>query len=71
MGIKEWKGQEVTIKVGYDKCLGHGECVDVCPSSVYELTDNKAVPVNINDCIQCCSCVASCPEHAIEHSACL
>jgi NAD-dependent dihydropyrimidine dehydrogenase PreA subunit len=71
MGIKEWKGQEVTIKVDYDKCLGHGECVAVCPSSVYELTDNKAVPVNINDCIQCCSCVASCPEHAIEHSACL
>jgi len=41
----------VTIKVDYDKCKGHGDCVDSCPGEVYELKDGKAVPVNINDCV--------------------
>ena len=71
MEIKEWKSEEVTIRVEYDKCVGPGEFVDVCPSSVYELKENKAIPINIKDCIQFCSYVASCPEHAIDHSACL
>jgi len=71
MDIKEWKTEGFTIQVEYDKCVGHGECVDVCPSSVYEHKENRAIPINIQDCIQCCSCVASCPEDAINHSACL
>ena len=70
MDLKEWKSAEVTIRIDYDKCVGHGECVDACPSSVYELKDGKAVPVNIGECIQCCTCVQSCPENAIIHSAC-
>jgi len=68
--IKEWTGSEVTIKVDYAKCSGQAECVDACPSSVYELQNGKAVPVNIDDCIECCTCVSVCPEGAIQHSAC-
>jgi NAD-dependent dihydropyrimidine dehydrogenase PreA subunit len=71
MTITEWKSAVVTIKVDYEKCVGYGECVDVCPSSVYELKDGKAVPARIGECIECCSCVAACPEHAIEHSSCI
>ena len=70
MDQKQWSSEEVTIKVDYDTCAGHGDCVDVCPSEVYELQNNKAVPVNIDDCVQCCACVESCPEQAIDHSAC-
>jgi len=70
MAIKTWQSEMVTIKVDYDKCKGHGDCVDSCPSEVYELIDNKAVPVNINDCVECCTCVEVCPENAIDHSAC-
>ncbi len=70
MDIKTWEGTEVTIKVDYDKCSGKGECTGSCPSSVYELQGGKAVPVNINECIECCTCVTVCPEGAIEHSAC-
>jgi len=70
MDIKTWEGEEVAIKVDYDKCSGKGECAESCPSSVYELQDGKAVPVNINECIECCTCVTVCPEGAIEHSAC-
>ncbi|NNG01930.1 MAG: 4Fe-4S dicluster domain-containing protein [Desulfobacteraceae bacterium] len=70
MNQKQWKSDDVTIKIDYDECAGHGDCVDTCPSEVYELTDNKSVPVNIDACIQCCACVEACPEEAIAHSAC-
>ncbi len=69
MVIKEFKG-EVTIKIDYDKCKGHAECVDVCPADVYELKDGKSTAPMVNDCIECCSCVEVCPEGAIEHSSC-
>ena len=70
MDIKTWEGAEVTIKVDYDRCSGKGECVESCPSAVYELQSGKSVPVNIDACIECCGCVSICPEIAIEHSAC-
>ena len=28
------------------------------------------VPVNIDECVECCTCVETCPEGAIDHSAC-
>ena len=37
------------VTVDNDKCIGDGECVDVCPVEVYELQDGKAVPVNMGD----------------------
>ncbi len=70
MSTKEWQGEIVTIKVDYEKCTGKGECADSCPSSVYEVKEGKAVVVNIDECIECCTCVDVCPENAIEHSAC-
>jgi NAD-dependent dihydropyrimidine dehydrogenase PreA subunit len=70
MTIKTWQGDDVTIKVNYDKCKGAGECVSSCPGEVYELIDNKAVPEHINNCIECCTCVEVCPEGAIDHSSC-
>jgi NAD-dependent dihydropyrimidine dehydrogenase PreA subunit len=70
LDIREWRSDAVTIKVDYGKCVAHGNCVEACPSDVYELQNGKAVPVGIDDCIECCACVESCPEKAIEHSAC-
>jgi len=67
--IKEFK-DEVTIKVDYDKCQGHGDCVESCPVDVYELVEGKATAPNIEECIECCACAAVCPEDAIEHSSC-
>ncbi len=68
--IREWKSDAWTIKVDYDKCVGAGECVDICPAEVYELVDGKTVPKNIDECTECCSCVEVCPQGAIEHSSC-
>lgn len=70
MDIHEWNSDAVTIKIDYDKCVGHANCVDTCPSEVYEIQNGKAVPTGIDACIECCACVESCPETAIDHSAC-
>ncbi|MBQ4132980.1 MAG: 4Fe-4S binding protein [Desulfovibrionaceae bacterium] len=48
-----------------ENCIGCGECVDVCPVNVYEMDNNKSVPVNAEECIGCMSCVEVCPVEAI------
>jgi NAD-dependent dihydropyrimidine dehydrogenase PreA subunit len=53
------------IEVDQEKCIGCGECVDVCPVDVYEMQDEKSVPVNAEECIGCESCVEVCEQDAI------
>lgn len=55
---------EVTVDT--EKCVGCGECVDVCPVEVYELQDGKSAPVNYEECLGCESCVEVCSTDAIE-----
>ena len=52
-------------EVDADKCVGCGECVEVCPTDVYELQDEKSVVVNEAECVGCESCVEVCEEGAI------
>ena len=66
-----FKSDAVTITVDNDRCKGHGECADNCPGEVYDIVDGKAVAPRIDDCVECCACVESCPESAIDHSSCL
>jgi len=70
--IKEFVSSsgDITIKIDYDKCNGSAKCIEDCPVDVYELVDGKAVASKIDDCIECCICVSSCPNGAIEHSSC-
>ena len=51
--------------VDHDKCIGCGECVEVCPVEVFELEDEKAVPANADECLGCESCVEVCEQGAI------
>jgi NAD-dependent dihydropyrimidine dehydrogenase PreA subunit len=60
----------VSIEVDKDKCEACGECVDVCPSGVFEISDGVSQPVNIDECVECCSCVEVCPNEAISHDSC-
>ena len=53
------------IEVDKEKCIGCGECVDVCPVDVYEMNDEKSVPVNVEECIGCESCIEVCEQEAI------
>ena len=54
-----------SVEVNAEKCVGCGECVDVCPVEVFELQDEKSVPVNAEECLGCESCVEVCEEGAI------
>lgn len=51
--------------VDHEKCTGCGECVDICPDEVYELQNEKSVPVHAEDCTGCESCVEVCEQEAI------
>lgn len=53
------------VTVDEDKCVGCGECVNVCPTSVYEMKDGKSDPVNAEECLGCESCVEVCEGHCI------
>ena len=53
------------VEVDQEKCIGCGECVDVCPVDVYEMQDEKSVPVNAEECIGCESCVEVCEQEAV------
>jgi NAD-dependent dihydropyrimidine dehydrogenase PreA subunit len=51
--------------VDENKCVGCEECVDVCPTEVFEMENEKSVPVNAEECIGCESCVEVCEVDAI------
>ena len=53
------------VSVDADKCVGCGDCVDVCPVEVYELNDGKSVPAHEDECLGCESCVEVCEANAI------
>jgi NAD-dependent dihydropyrimidine dehydrogenase PreA subunit len=53
------------VVVDQEKCVGCEECVEVCPVDVYEMEDEKSVPVNAEECLGCESCVEVCESEAI------
>ncbi|MGB9791265.1 MAG: 4Fe-4S dicluster domain-containing protein [Thermacetogeniaceae bacterium] len=52
-------------KVDLEKCSGCGTCVDVCPSEVFEMENDKSKVARPDDCTGCETCVEECPEEAI------
>ncbi|MBW1780125.1 MAG: 4Fe-4S binding protein [Deltaproteobacteria bacterium] len=56
-------GYEVVVDP--EKCEGCEECIEVCPVDVYELVDDKSVPVNAEECLGCESCIEVCEHEAI------
>ena len=47
------------VNVDTDKCVGCGECVDVCPVEVYEIKDGKS-----ESCVEVCETSAITVEEA-------
>lgn len=52
-------------EVDSEKCVGCGECVDICPVDVYEIQNEKSVPINAEECLGCESCIEVCGQDAI------
>lgn len=57
----QWK-----IEVDTNKCTGCGECVENCPGEVFELQDQKAHPVHMEECHGCHTCESVCEEEAVQ-----
>ncbi len=53
------------VTIDTKKCDGDGNCVNVCPQSVFKLDNGKADPTNMSECIYCLTCAESCPQQAI------
>ncbi|MBN1786460.1 MAG: 4Fe-4S binding protein [Candidatus Methanofastidiosa archaeon] len=55
----------VNVIVDEDLCVGCGVCIDDCPSNVFELINEIAKVVRIDDCTACRLCESECPSEAI------
>ncbi|MHC1605618.1 MAG: 4Fe-4S binding protein [Candidatus Methanofastidiosia archaeon] len=55
----------INVIVDEEKCNGCGECIDSCPSEVFEMVNEKAKPVRIEDCTACMLCETQCEAEAI------
>ena len=53
------------VTVDIDKCVGCGECEDVCTFGAISIVDDKAV-IDQDTCTLCGACAEACPEGAIE-----
>ncbi|RZN47580.1 4Fe-4S dicluster domain-containing protein [archaeon] len=53
------------VIVDEDLCTGCGICIDECPSEVFDLEDDIARPVRVDDCTVCRLCEMDCPSEAI------
>jgi NAD-dependent dihydropyrimidine dehydrogenase PreA subunit len=54
-----------TPTIDQEKCIGCGDCVDICPSEVLEIVHEKAEAVNAEEYVDCESCVEVCEQEAI------
>jgi thioredoxin reductase/ferredoxin len=48
-----------------DRCIGCDACVEVCPTDVLELVNNKSRVQRFSDCVQCEQCAHACPTTAL------
>lgn len=55
----------VTLELDHELCVGCGACETVCPQSVFEIKNKKAVIVDLNGCMECGACAKNCPVFAI------
>jgi len=58
-----------TLSLAVDKCIGCGDCVEVCPHEVFEVNEKKARIIKKDMCMECGACALNCPTEAIKVNA--
>ena len=56
----------MSIQIRKDRCVGCGKCQEVCPGTLIQIIDKKAVMKYPKNCWGCVSCVKECKAGAIE-----
>ena len=56
----------MSIRIREDRCVGCGKCQEVCPGTLIQIKDKKAVMIYPKNCLGCVSCVKVCKMGAIE-----
>ena len=55
-----------TLSVERQRCIGCGQCVEVCPHRLLVLDDSRQICIRARDaCMECGACVRNCPVMAI------
>ncbi len=49
-----------------ERCSGCQNCVEICPSEVYQMEGDKSNPIRPEECIECWACVNQCPSESIQ-----
>ena len=55
------------IEIDKDKCVGCGQCVEICPGNLLALKNSRADIRDVRDCWGCTACVKTCPRQAIAY----
>lgn len=55
------------ICIDEKKCVGCGQCVDICPGNLLAIKNSRATCRDVRDCWGCCACVKICPVNAIAY----
>ena len=56
----------MSIRINKDKCVGCKKCQEVCPGTLIQIEDKKAVIKYPKNCWGCASCVKECKVGAID-----
>lgn len=54
-----------TLQLDQEKCIGCGICSNVCPHSLFNIENKKAVILDHNGCMECGACALNCPVEAV------
>lgn len=54
-----------TLAYDPEKCIGCGQCTNVCPHAVFRMEGRKAVLADRDRCMECGACAGNCPAEAI------
>lgn len=56
----------MSIRINKDKCVGCKKCQEVCPGTLIQIEEKKAVIKYPKNCWGCASCVKECKVGAID-----